>query len=611
MTQYKNARLGLWILCAGVLALGGFNFASRGVAGEKGEKIGKVQQGLVGGKEVDEKTQEAYGLLKFSMGDGTCSASLLRNDWAISAAHCVDAKDANDNPMRDPNRPGQNILRPINKYKLKAAWGGGQTKKAIRVETFWPYDVSLIQLDSPFSVNGKTTGYAREVFFDQFPYFGTPTTVTIKVFGAGINQFAFGTGNSAMPSQSDGKFRMGTARVSREEGALYWYPSEGGQMIAGGDSGGPSFATVGTNRTTVLVGVHALTHSEYVPGKPTDGWDWVTRTPEAADAPIRPVWKQIEKIMGPLPKTPDPDNPTPVFQYTTPIGNVNSSSDFNVLYGVQQDGALMWQRHLISRNGNTFKHSWNTPKKVGDGWLAGYKGTYPAGQNAIYSLSDNGELRWHWHTGVLDGSYRWREPSQAVGTGWDAFRYIIPMDHGVVYTILNDGTLRWQQHHDYQNGKISGAQAWMASRMVGWGWDNFKNIFSGGNGVLYVVNQQNQLMWYKLKSYLKPPSVPPSDASHARQLEWERSWEGPKKVGDGWDFVQLFSPGEGHIYGVLANGDLMYYRHLGWQNGSYTWDENAKGKIASGWNAYARVFARIDTSDAGSGNPEVDFVQPK
>jgi len=53
-------------------------------------------------------------------------------------------------------------------------------------------------------------------------------------------------------------------------------------MIAGGDSGGPSFAW-GLNGYA-LVGVHAIAHAEYVPGKPRPGWAWVTATPEAADA---------------------------------------------------------------------------------------------------------------------------------------------------------------------------------------------------------------------------------------------------------------------------------------------------------------------------------------
>ena len=100
--------------------------------------------------------------------------------------------------------------------------------------------------------------------------------------------------------------------VSRDEAHLYWYPSEGGLMIAGGDSGGPSFTTVGTNRQTVLVGVHAQTLMFRVPGKEnTKGWTWVRSTPQAADAPIKPVWNQIKSIMGgPLPATaPPPTEP--------------------------------------------------------------------------------------------------------------------------------------------------------------------------------------------------------------------------------------------------------------------------------------------------------------
>ena len=293
MTRNQISRRGLWALCAVALTLWGFARADSPEG-----PTGKVQQGLVGGTEVDEKTQEAYGLLKLSDSSGSCTASLLRNDWAISAAHCVDATDANDNTMPDPNRPGQHILNPVGGFKIRANWGGGQTKRATRIDTFWPYDVSLIHLDSPMQVNGKTTGYVREVFLDQFPYFGTPVGVVIKVFGRGINQFAFGSGNSATPSQMDDKFRVASFKTTREKDNLYWYPSTAGQMVAGGDSGGPSFATVGTNSTTVLVGVHALTLADYVPGKPKTGWSWVTRTSDGADAPIKPVWPQILQIIG-------------------------------------------------------------------------------------------------------------------------------------------------------------------------------------------------------------------------------------------------------------------------------------------------------------------------
>jgi hypothetical protein len=613
MTRTQNTRLGLWLLVAGALALGSLNFAGRGVADEK---IGTVRQGLVGGKEIDEKTQEYYGLLKFDMGTGTCSASLLRNDWAISAAHCVDAKDAKGNTTPDPNRPGQNVMRPIGKFKLTAAWGGGQTRNAVRVETFWPYDISLIQLDSPFTVNGKNTGYVREVFFDQFPYFGTPTTATIKVFGAGINQFATGSGDSAMPSSSDDKYRMGTSRVERVEpnGTLYWYRADGDNMIAGGDSGGPSFATVGTNQTTVLVGVHALTIPNYIEGKSTKGWKWVTSTPEAADAPIKPVWDKIQNIMGPLPQAPPPP-PEPftgrhkaVFEeggFFTGGGKVEE----NILYGVAPDGGLIWHKHYIDQRGGKVRHTFAPTKRVGDGWKAGYKGAFPAGQNGIYTLADNGELRLHWHIGAFDGSYKWREPSIVVGTGWTMFDKIISMDQGVIYGILPNtitredgksypGILRWHKNTHYADTSSS-PNNWRSAKDVGWEWGHFKQVFSGGNGVLYTVGQDGKLLWYKHKTYKsQPASIPLFTASKGAKDAWNNTWAGPKRVGDGWgEFTKIFSPGEGHIYGIMPNGDLMYYRHTGWQDGSYVWDENLKGKIATGWNGYSSAFARIITSD--------------
>ena len=569
------------------------------------EETGKVQQGLVSGEEVSEKTQEAYGLLSLS---GTCSASLLRNDWAISAAHCVDAKDADGNTIPDRNRPGQNVLNPISGIKVKAAWGGVQTKKATRVETFWPYDVALIQLDSPFQVDGKTTGYEREVFWDQFPYFGSPGNALLKVFGRGINKFATGKGDNAVPASSDGKYRVGIARVSREErdGSLFWYPSEGKLMIAGGDSGGPSFVTVGPSPRAVLIGVHALARTETVPSKPKDGWDWVTRTPEAADAPIKPVWKKIEQIMGPLP-APPPEPSTgrteAVFETTVPFSTTRPD-DFNILYGVKKDGTLVWHRHILSRS-TRITHSWNPTQNIGTGW-AGFKALLPAGQLGMYALQGDGTLRWYWHRGALDGSDNWAEPPQTVGTGWNGFSQIIPMDKGVVYGLSPDGVLRWHKHTNYATGK-GGVGGWANAMPVGYGW-NFKTVFGGGNGVLYAITADGKLMWYKHKGYLNPVATPGANANEAQKRAWVNTWEEPREIAAGWgDFTKVFSSGKGHIYGVLPNGELKWYLHNGWQTGS-PWNLSAGKTIATGWDSYVFAFARNNTSDAGSGNPEVDII---
>lgn len=624
MTRNHITRHGLWALGAALFTLLFF-----GSANAADPPTGTVRQGLVGGTEVDERTQEIYGLLKLSDSSGSCTASLLRNDWAISAAHCVDATDRRGNTMPNPNRPGQNILNPIGGFKIEANWGGGQTKKATRIDTFWPYDISLIHLDSPVQVNGKTTGYVREVFLDQFPYFGTPVGVVIKTFGRGINQFAFGSGNTATPSQMDGKFRVASFKTTREKDALYWYPSENGKMVAGGDSGGPSFATVGTSQTTVLVGVHALALTERVPGKPTNGWTWVTKTTEAADAPVKPVWPQILQIMGPVPQIvvpPEPKNTYPEFRPGTTVFDTSVRADeFNILYAVAQNGDLIWRRHqmaLARGSKSVEKHGWKQPSQVGTGWASGFREILPGGTNTIYAIEDGGTVRWYKHNGSLNGTHEWQGPVN-VQTGWNTFKHVVAMGQGVFYAVLPSGDLLWLKHNEWQNPK-PGNKGWssmmassaysMGGRRFPMGWGNYTKMFGGGNGVIYAVAPDGKLYWFRHLTYLNPQPEPQAADMYnpmkaAQTAQWMSTWQGPNKVGDGWgEFTKIFSSGEGHIYALRPNGDLMYHRHHGWANGSYVWDEGSTRKIAEGWDAFKFAFARNTTSDAGSRDRNVDIV---
>lgn len=560
MKHHKVFWYGLSVVAAATLAFADVSNAA--------ENIGTVRQPLVGGNVIDEARQEEFGLLGYSDGGGSCSASLLRNGWVILAAHCVDAKDMNGNFIPDPARPGQNMLKPVASMQLTANWKTVQSQNVMRVETFRPYDVALIQVVAPFAVYGSTTGYSRLIFQDgQFPYFGEPVGAGLLVFGQGINRFASGEGNSAVPSVSDGKYRMSYAKATRNEDNRYWYPSENGQMIAGGDSGGPSFAWVLSGYA--LVGVHSLTHSYYAPGKPKTGWMWVTSTPEAADAPIAPVWGAIFKIMGPAPASFEAsiDSPPPGF-----IGTFAKTPPHYQplwIYGIRPNGDLMWYRKDSNAS------AWQGPRKVGTGWNS-FKDVIPAGGNRFYALTQDGKLIWYRHDGFNDGSFTWPKPSE-VGNGW-TFSRIFSGGQGIVYAIRQDGKLFWYRH----TGVNDGVRSWSEAKEVGSGWGNFKDVFSTGNGAVYAVLPNGTLLLYQQKDF----------------ENGAKSWYPARTVGSAWNqFQQIVPAGDGVILAIRPDGTLLWYKHLGLTAPNRiarlkeTWEGPVQ--IGSGWQDFGKVIALI------------------
>jgi hypothetical protein len=69
---------------------------------------------------------------------------------------------------------------------------------------------------------------------------------------------------------------------------------------------------------------------------------------------------------------------------------------------------------------------------------------------------------------------------------------------------------------------------------------------------------------------------------------------GGRKVGSGWNFKQIFSGGDGIIYYITDSGDLMWFRHDGRNDGTMRWTPESGGrKVGSGWSsaAFRVVFA--------------------
>lgn len=157
--------------------------------------------------------------------------------------------------------------------------------------------------------------------------------------------------------------------------------------------------------------------------------------------------------------------------------------------------------------------------------------------------------------------------------------------NAVTYAVAANGDLLWYRH----DGRSVGSFTWApgAGKQVGNGWDRFSTVFSGGNGVIYAIEEASRdmrtgqpigghLVWYR----------------HDGWRNGGPAWVGPKIVGNRWqDFSTVFSAGDGVIYGVTAHGDLLWYRHDGRSEGTFTWAPGAGKKVGNGWGRFSTVFS--------------------
>src|SRR3954452_12631341 len=124
------------------------------------------------------------------------------------------------------------------------------------------------------------------------------------------------------------------------------------------------------------------------------------------------------------------------------------------------------------------------------------------------------------------------------------------------------------------DGAADGSPNWpIQAAKIGNGW-NFRQVFAGDSGAVYAITQTGDLLFYKHGGFNDGSPDWPVQAA---------------KIGNGWDFRQVFAGPQGAIYTVSENGDLHYYRHLGFNDGSNSWQVQAV-KIGNGWN-FRQVFA--------------------
>ncbi len=212
---------------------------------------------------------------------------------------------------------------------------------------------------------------------------------------------------------------------------------------------------------------------------------------------------------------------------------------------------------------------------VGDG------GSYTLGFEARNPVPFSGDLMWYKHIGWESGFADWANNGTGlkVKNGFQNFKFVFATNEGVIYAVQSNGDLLWFK----QNGWQTGVTTWVNGGnpiKIGSGFQSFKSVFATSEGVIYAIKTNGDLMWFKHNGWQTGAN------------SWANNGNGIK-VGNTWqNFKFVFATSQGVIYAVQSNGDLLWFKHNGWQTGSSSWANSGGGlKVGKSWQNFKAVFA--------------------
>ena len=208
-----------------------------------------------------------------------------------------------------------------------------------------------------------------------------------------------------------------------------------------------------------------------------------------------------------------------------------------------------------------------------------------ADEISVLGVAATGELLRFDHWDTVEAAPR-ATAGQQIGEGWADFRDIFAGGNGVIYAITPDGRLLWYRYTLDPSGGVHWDEN--SSQQIGFGWHAFPWVFSGGGGLIYAVTPDGNVLYYR-----------DVFGNGANAPDGSTGW-GPNSgtaIGFGWSgFRHVLSGGDGVIYAVTGDGRLLWYGDelrdgTNGPQATQGWASASGSAIGSGWDFFTHVFA--------------------
>lgn len=159
------------------------------------------------------------------------------------------------------------------------------------------------------------------------------------------------------------------------------------------------------------------------------------------------------------------------------------------------------------------------------------------------------------------------------------FTQLVPGGNGIIYGVQADGNLMWFRHTGWQNGAVTWANSG-AGVAIGSGWNQFATVLADQTGQLFGITAAGDVRWYKYNC----------TNLNTGAGSWAGGGAGPV-VGSGFTYPHIFGGFDGVLYCIDATGNLWWYQYTA-GNGQPGWANAGSGRqIGAGFQKLRRAWA--------------------